>query len=700
MCTRIKLDISYDNPKNNVFDFQEIIKRHLRGQPVQPLNSSSSLSVTGGGGDGDGGDLMNDGGHMGNESGDEGSQSENDKDSNDESDQQGPKPKRIDYTNTYDSEDDFIDDSELYYKEDAYVAPLVESNIGFFAWKGPIENFFEEYSTDIFETPKEKEPKKRRAASKKATDKPATKTTEAPVGGTPAGAVVVASGDKTENGVPLNGQQQNSPQPKIAAILDDGKGPVDGSAKKRKRTTNKTTDQADASSPSVKRVKHLDVQQQQSLPENQAAAGLVGSPTKTTANLGDVEMKPAPSLLSTPKKGSEQGEEIVIQETGGAPLTPAKKKKKKKDKLDPPGKERGKDLQGNDKDKVKQKEKDGEKEKEKGKEKEKSKDKVKVKSKEKDKEKEKEKEKEKDKDKKKKKVDPLPPSVEAKVRIFKDEAAKESFEEKKHFPPNLRPFLLEASKEAAAQSVLDENFIKHIRKTLPYNSFTIKKLVARMLIPDALVYLRSEMDKKYLEIEQKVKALCQQQEAVEVAEAAPPETTEEVKEPTDSKETSSTPAAADKKKFKWSDDLRQYVSTICNMESESAELFNQSYIINNENTRSSEQGVRKAVYAKLVSYWPQGTMTTLEISVQYSAYKRKIDRRSASGVKLEDSEARISTNVLMGLRAMFPDPLAKKDQKAAGGDGEKKSAAAGSGAVSASATPGGGGGSSVEGEQS
>jgi hypothetical protein len=57
-------------------------------------------------------------------------------------------------------------------------------------------------------------------------------------------------------------------------------------------------------------------------------------------------------------------------------------------------------------------------------------------------------------------------------------------------------------------------------------------------------------------------------------------------------------------------------------------------------------------------------MTTLEISVQYSGYKRKMDRRSASGLKGEDSGNRLSTNILLALKTMFPDPLLQKKEKA------------------------------------
>ena len=58
----------------------------------------------------------------------------------------------------------------------------------------------------------------------------------------------------------------------------------------------------------------------------------------------------------------------------------------------------------------------------------------------------------------------------------------ESFEDKKHFPDSLRPILKEAAKTADATSSLDDNFFGHLISILPYNTFTMKKLVGKMMM--------------------------------------------------------------------------------------------------------------------------------------------------------------------------------------------------------------------------
>jgi hypothetical protein len=50
----------------------------------------------------------------------------------------------------------------------------------------------------------------------------------------------------------------------------------------------------------------------------------------------------------------------------------------------------------------------------------------------------------------------------------------ESFADKKHFPPSLKPILFEAAKLAMEATCLNDNFFAHITAILPYNTFTMK----------------------------------------------------------------------------------------------------------------------------------------------------------------------------------------------------------------------------------
>lgn len=51
--------------------------------------------------------------------------------------------KRFDPEDEYDLDDDFVDDSDMFFGDVNYVPPK-KWDFGFFAWRGRIENFFKE----------------------------------------------------------------------------------------------------------------------------------------------------------------------------------------------------------------------------------------------------------------------------------------------------------------------------------------------------------------------------------------------------------------------------------------------------------------------------------------------------------------------------------------------------------------------------
>ncbi|KAJ3011917.1 UNVERIFIED_CONTAM: hypothetical protein HDU68_001457 [Siphonaria sp. JEL0065] len=229
---------------------------------------------------------------------------------------------------------------------------------------------------------------------------------------------------------------------------------------------------------------------------------------------------------------------------------------------------------------------------------------------------------------KKKALIPLSPAVQVTVNYLKNEREKESFENKKNFPQNLRPPLLEASKIALQNNEMNENFIRHIKKVLPYNSFTLKRLVGRMLLNHAVMQSKIGLTIKTAEFEKRIKELCLAQgivgpnileEATSGAAAA-------------GGDTMAAMVVVDKKKFKFDEESKLAIWNILVLEWEQAELENLLATIDgNANTTTIKQhtdaNVRKSVYAKLVSFWPQGWMTTVDLSREYSLYKRRINTR-------------------------------------------------------------------------
>ncbi|TPX77528.1 hypothetical protein CcCBS67573_g01229 [Chytriomyces confervae] len=230
-----------------------------------------------------------------------------------------------------------------------------------------------------------------------------------------------------------------------------------------------------------------------------------------------------------------------------------------------------------------------------------------------------------DKKAKRKAMAPLSPAVEVTVNYLKNEREKESFENKKNFPQNLRPPLLEAAKMAVLHDEMDENFIKHMKKILPYNSFTLKRLVGRILLNHAIMQSKINLSMKTTEFHNLVKSLCAQQGI-----DGPQETvTDPVPQTAAPESISSLVAVTEKKKFRFDEESKLAIWNLLVLEWEQAELTNllNSLDGNNSGAKLTDANVRKAVYLKLVGFWPSGWMSTNDISREYSLYKRRVVSR-------------------------------------------------------------------------
>ncbi|KAI1320275.1 hypothetical protein EDD11_001490 [Mortierella claussenii] len=76
---------------------------------------------------------------------------------------------------------------------------------------------------------------------------------------------------------------------------------------------------------------------------------------------------------------------------------------------------------------------------------------------------------------------------------------KESWEKKERFPSHLRQPLFECAKMALMARLtgymIDDNFFEHLQIILPYNMFTLKKLIYKNILPDWIQELESQRNK-------------------------------------------------------------------------------------------------------------------------------------------------------------------------------------------------------------
>jgi hypothetical protein len=109
-----------------------------------------------------------------------------------------------------------------------------------------------------------------------------------------------------------------------------------------------------------------------------------------------------------------------------------------------------------------------------------------------------------------------------------------------------------------------EHFVPYLTHILPYNTFTMRKLLGKMTIPGQLEILKDEVDKTYVLFEAKVKERVNMQQKEEEAGG------DCNSQPQSSQEDSS------KVKFKkWDEDLKTLVWNILCLEWELAKLDNE-----------------------------------------------------------------------------------------------------------------------------
>ncbi|KAJ3111826.1 hypothetical protein HDU96_005305 [Phlyctochytrium bullatum] len=242
-----------------------------------------------------------------------------------------------------------------------------------------------------------------------------------------------------------------------------------------------------------------------------------------------------------------------------------------------------------------------------------------------------------------------------KLTLLKAEAEKETFEVKRHFPPQLRPPLFNAAWAAACVNQFDLNFIKHLREFLPYNTFTLKKLTTKMLIREGSLILQKEMEKMYDEIEKKIKEACSAQEETFEQQLAAITT-----EPIDESQIPATNESGDgpKRKFKWSEELRTILWNLLAVECALAEFANVCH--------------------------------TVDISREYSSFKRKMDRKVLAGGQSTDAKDALSVsgpliyfvgilenpslpvvlNILKSIKVFFPMEQANQGTGTSTADGQ------------------------------
>ncbi|KFH70712.1 hypothetical protein MVEG_03560 [Podila verticillata NRRL 6337] len=214
-------------------------------------------------------------------------------------------------------------------------------------------------------------------------------------------------------------------------------------------------------------------------------------------------------------------------------------------------------------------------------------------------------------------LEPLVPEVKIAYDVVVDLARNETWEVKTKFPPHIKPPLFECARLALSTRtsgyVLDDSFFVHLQAVLPYNKFTLKKLIYRNVLPQWIEDLEAQKA-KYISMFTTRASMVWKQSGLSSHVDAEGDTPMEEEGRT--------------RKFPWTQDLRLLLWEV--MEKFMEILAAKSELHSIDDTLPvppSESKTRKDAYQMLLPAFPPNWMTSYEISRQYSQLKEKVQKQ-------------------------------------------------------------------------
>lgn len=265
------------------------------------------------------------------------------------------------------------------------------------------------------------------------------------------------------------------------------------------------------------------------------------------------------------------------------------------------------------------------------------------------------------------------PDLQAAIEEMKQMIAKENWEQKGKFPPSLKPQLSKLAMIAISLDEYDDHFFNLMPVLFPYNKFTMTKLIKRTIYPEHVALLHQRQDellKQLQEIadagyktaveewEKNVMLWDKRQEklrleaatnagpggAVALAEdgpisAAPTRHSTEENDGMDIDNAlplTATQGAGDKdkaahppaKKYRLTEQMKAIIWDLVLLSNECCRLENEKNGYDGSGVQVSDQGLRKVLYQKIVAAFPEGWMSSGQISRDVSAMKKRLEKEA------------------------------------------------------------------------
>ncbi|KAH9476894.1 hypothetical protein JR316_0010810 [Psilocybe cubensis] len=280
------------------------------------------------------------------------------------------------------------------------------------------------------------------------------------------------------------------------------------------------------------------------------------------------------------------------------------------------------------------------------------------------------------------------PSLQAALKEMRELIKKENWENKGKFPPALKAPLARMAVLAIKLDEYDDDFFSLMPNLFPYNKFTMTKLIKRTVFSDHLALLTERQDTLLAQLKQladdgferakeewerNVVAWDKRQEKIKAAggggaagghegtgtgsEAPTRHGTEEmdVDGPSGTQEDKDKDKDKDKEKdkdkdkekgegkegkerehgnnpparrYRMTEQMKNIVWELVLLSNECCRLENEKNSLEGSVVQISDQGLRKVLYQKIVSAYPDGWMSSGQISRDVSAMKKKLEREA------------------------------------------------------------------------
>ncbi|KAI8886853.1 hypothetical protein K501DRAFT_330983 [Backusella circina FSU 941] len=217
--------------------------------------------------------------------------------------------------------------------------------------------------------------------------------------------------------------------------------------------------------------------------------------------------------------------------------------------------------------------------------------------------------------------EPLDDKMEDLMEVLRNQVKPEMFATKSKFPSALKStvfmiglVLLRKYKD------IDEHVVSRLMTILPYNRYTIRKLLATKSGQMRIEELQQEIDEMAIQLKRKIDSMMPEQMRMYNEKV-----TQYQQERQAQAEATPTEEEAVEKKFRCNEEVRKLLYEIMKADEQSVAVSNLIATI----TKKPELGIsegkaRKMMYQRLLSCWPEGWMNSYEMSRQYSQYKSKV----------------------------------------------------------------------------